>query len=89
MKTIKVIAAVALLLVVSAVSFVAGRNSMINVESKDYQAACMLSDICRIMMDNIGNEAEEIYWDYVDNIDTDPKAVITKEEIHKNYMWCY
>ena len=89
MKTIKVIAAVALLCVVSAVSFVAGRNSMVNVESKDYQAACMLSDICRIMMDNIGNEAEEIYWDYVDNIECDPKATITKEEIHKNYMWCY
>ena len=89
MKNLKTIAAVTLLFVGCAVSYQLGRNSNIDAASKDYQAACMLSDICRIMMDNIGNEAEEIYWDYVDNIECDPKATITKEEIHKNYMWCY
>ena len=88
MKKIKVLAAVALLLAISAVSYQVGRNSKENVGSKDYQVACMLSDICRIMMDNLGNDAEEIYYDYVDNIDCDPEAVITKDEI-RNYYWCY
>ena len=89
MKTIKVLAAVALLLATSAVSYQVGRNSQVDVASKDYQAACMLSDICHFAMDNDeSGEFEELYWDYVDNIDCDSKAVITKEEIQK-YNWIY
>lgn len=87
MKTIKIIAAVALLCAVSAVSFVAGRNSNVDVASKDYQAACMLSDICHFALDNC-DEFDEIYYDYIDNIDCDPKATITRKEI-QNYSWCY
>ena len=88
MKTIKTLAAVALLLATSAVSYQVGRNSKENVDSKDYQAACVLSDICHYMMDNIGNDAEEIYYDTIDNLDSDPDLVITRDEIQK-YNWIY
>lgn len=89
MKYIKYLAAVALLLAVSAVSYKMGRNSNVDVASKDYQAACMLSDICHFALDNDeSGEFEELYYDYIDNIDCDPNAVITREEI-QNYCWCY
>ena len=88
MKTLKYLAAVAILCGVSAVSYQVGRNSQENVGSKDYQAACVLSDICHYMMDNIGNDAEEIYYDTIDNLDCDPDLVITRDEIQK-YNWIY
>ena len=56
--------------------------------TKDYQVACILSDCCRNMVDNIGLEAEEIYHEYIDNLDCDSVLVITKEDID-NYYWCY
>jgi len=55
---------------------------------KDYQAACILSDVCHYMVDNIGVDAEEIYWDTIDNLDCDPRFKVTKEEIEK-YNWGY
>jgi len=60
----------------------------INQTSKDYQAACVLADICRIMQDNIGLEAQEIYEDYVSNLDTDSTLTITREDLNE-YYWCY
>lgn len=89
MKKIKYLAAVVLLLATSAVSYQCGKNSQVNVNSKDYQAACMLSDICHFALDHDeSGEFEEIYYDYIDNIDCDPDAVITKTEIQK-YNWIY
>ncbi len=55
---------------------------------KDYQAACVLSDVCHYMMENIGNDAEEIYFDTIDNLDCDPGLCITRDEITK-YNWSY
>ena len=55
---------------------------------KDYQAACVLNDCCRNMVDNIGVDAEEIYSDYIDNLDCDPAMRITRDEITK-YNWSY
>ena len=55
---------------------------------KAYQAACVLNDCCRNMVDNIGVDAEEIYGEYVDNLDCDPKLVITREDIN-DYSWSY
>jgi hypothetical protein len=40
------------------------------------------------MLDNIGNDAEEIYFDTIDNLDCDPDLKITREEIQK-YNWIY
>ena len=55
---------------------------------KDYQAACVLSDVCHYMVDNIGVDAEEIYFDTIDNLDCDSDLRITREEIQK-YYWNY
>ena len=55
---------------------------------KNYQAACVLSDCCRNMVDNLGTDAEEIYYDYVDNLDCDSTLRITREDI-KEYSWSY
>lgn len=86
MKYLNYLAAVALLCGVSAVSYSIGQT---NAQStKDYQAACMLGDICHFAIDNGIEEFEELYYDYIDNIDTDSKAIITREEIQK-YSWIY
>ena len=53
---------------------------------KDYQAACVLNDCCRNMVDNIGVDAEEIYFDCIDNLDCDSRLNITREDI-KKYAW--
>lgn len=53
---------------------------------KDYQAACVLNDCCRNMVDNIGVDAEEIYFEYIDNLDCDSQLSITREDI-KKYAW--
>jgi hypothetical protein len=55
---------------------------------KDYQAACVLSDVCHYMVDNIGVDAEEIYFDTIDNLDCDSDLRITREDI-KGYSWSY
>lgn len=90
MKYLKYWAAAALLCAVSAVSFCVGRNYECKYYTqKHYEAACMLSDICRIMVDNIGSEADEIYQEYLDNIYTMPNAKVTSEELKKGYAYCY
>lgn len=55
---------------------------------KDYQAACVLSDVCHYMVDNIGVDAEEIYFDTIDNLDCDSTLRITREDIQR-YNWNY
>ena len=85
MKYLKYLAAVALLCGVSAVSYQYGRDSY--VDSKDYQAACVLNDICCFALENI-DEFDELYYDYVDNLDCDPKLQITKDDLNK-YNWIY
>lgn len=55
---------------------------------KDYQAACVLSDVCHYMVDNIGVDAEEIYFDTIDDLDCDSTLRITREEIQR-YNWNY
>jgi len=80
----KTIAAIAMFSVVSfCVGYVFGNNN-----TKHYQAACILSDCCHNMVDNIGVEAEEIYYDYIDNLDCYPDVTITREEIER-YGWSY
>lgn len=84
MKKLLFIAASVILCVSNVVSYQMGQKN-----SKDYQAACMLSDICHFAMDNdTTGDFRDIYYDYLDEIDCDPNAVITKEEITE-YYWCY
>lgn len=88
MKKMYLLAAVLLLLATNAVSYWAGSYNKDLQSKKNYQAACVLSDVCHFMMDNIGNDAEEIYFDTIDNLDCDPDLVVTREEI-QNYNWIY
>ena len=55
---------------------------------KNYQAACILNDACHNMMDNIGVEAEEIYYEYIDNLDCYSHIVVTKRDI-ESYSYGY
>jgi hypothetical protein len=88
MKKMYLLAAVLLLLATNAVSYWAGSYNKDLQSVKNYQAACVLSDICHFMLDNIGNDAEEIYFDTIDNLDCDPNLAVTREEIQK-YNWIY
>ena len=69
-------------------AYMVGRVHEQEKSIKDYQAACVLSDVCHYMMDNIGNDAEEIYFDTIDNLECDPAMRITRDEITK-YNWSY
>lgn len=78
----------ALIALLMVVAYCLGRLQEQVRSIKDYQAACVLSDCCRNMVDNIGVDAEEIYGDYVDNLDCDPNLCITRDEI-MSYSWSY
>ena len=88
MKKMYLLAAVLLLLATNAVSYWAGSHDKDLQNEKNYQAACVLNDCCRNMVDNLGVDAEEIYYDYVDNLDCDPELVVTQDDIRK-YYWKY
>ena len=76
------------IIITAVISYFVGRNSMSTEHERDYQAACILSDCCHNMVDNIGVEAEEIYYDYIDNLDCYPDVIVTREEIER-YGWSY
>lgn len=88
MKTKQLLAAVLLLLATNAVSYWAGSYNKDLQSEKNYQAACVLNDCCKNMVDNIGVDAEEIYCEYVDNLNCDPDLVVTQEDM-KKYSWKY
>lgn len=69
-------------------AYMVGRVHEHEKSVKDYQAACVLNDVCHYMMDNIGTDAEEIYFDTIDNLDCDPAMCIMRDEIAK-YNWNY
>lgn len=54
--------------------------------AKDYQVASIMTTCCNNMIDNLGLEAEEIYYDYIDNLDC-YNLSITKEDIAKYNAW--
>ena len=88
MKKTYLLAAVLLLLATNAVSYWAGLHDKDLQSEKDYQAACVLNDCCRNMVDNIGVDAEEIYYEYIDNLDCDPDLIIRMDDM-KSYHWNY
>ena len=69
-------------------AYMVGRLQEQKSSIKAYQTACVLNDCCRNMVDNIGVDAEEIYGEYVDNLDCDPKLVITRDDV-LSYTWGY
>ena len=86
MKKSHLLAVISLLLAGCMASYFAGRQS----RQKDYEAACILSDICRYQLDyhDEDGEFEELYYDVLDNLDCYGTSV-TREEVHTNYHWCY
>ena len=87
MKTIKLLAAVALLLAGCAVSYQVGKAVEHKQHTKDYQVAQIMTTCCNNMVDNIGLEAEEIYYEYIDNLDCYPEIIVTKEDIEQYNQW--
>jgi len=77
--------ALALALGVSA-GYSVGKDSYRSI--KDYQSACMLGDICKFAIENGNFEFEELYEDYLGNLECDPKVIVTREEI-ESYSWIY
>jgi len=97
MKTIKCLAAVALLLAGCAVSYYAGYH---NNDTKNYEAACLQADFIRYLVDhfdeetecfNIGAEIENSYEEYFGDIDCGcfKTKYITHISDFDNYYWCY
>ena len=86
----KVILAIWLMIILGIVGgacFESGRAYEIR-NCKHWQAASILSDVCHNACDNLGTDFEEIYYDYLDNLDTDSTLLITKKEL-ESYHYCY
>lgn len=98
MRIIKVIAAVVLLCVVSAVSYYAGYH---NSDTKNYEAACLQADFIRFIinefdgeteMANIGAEIENSYEEFFQDLDNSniwKTSKITSIKDFEEYYWCY
>lgn len=76
-----------ILLIGCSISYIVGKTQSIEQHKKDYEAACILSDCCRNMVDHLGVDAEDIYQEYIGNLDCYNLSV-TKEDM-TNYYWCY
>jgi hypothetical protein len=101
MRTIKSIAAVALLCAGCAVSFKIGKAVEYQQHVKDYEAACLQADFIRYIIDefdgetemaNIGMEIENTYEEYFQELDNPhifkTKGITSIEDLN-NYYWCY
>ena len=98
MKSLRYLAIVALLCIVSAVSYHIGYN---NSNIKNYEAACLQADFIRFIinefdgetsMANIGMEIENTYEEYFQDLDN--YNIWKTSKIHsikdfKEYYWCY
>ena len=87
MKTIKRIAAISLLLVGCMVSYHVGIAVGHSQHTKDYEVACIMTTCANNMVDNLGTEAEEIYHEYLDNLDCHSEITVTKEDIDDYNQW--
>ena len=98
MAKIKIIAAVVLLCVVSAVSYYVGYH---NNDTKNYEAACLQADFIRFIIDdfdgetemaNIGAEIENSYEEFFQDLDNSNIWKTTKVKSIRDfeeYYWYY
>lgn len=98
MSSLKWIAAVVLLCVVSAVSYYVGYH---NSDTKNYEAACLQADFIRFIIDdfdgetemaNIGAEIENSYEEFFQDLDNQniwKTSKITSIKDFEEYYWCY
>lgn len=94
MKTIKSLAAVALLLAGCAVSYWCGYH---NNDTKNYEAACLQADFIHYLMSwdgecwNVGSEVEESYYEWFQDLDIgiyNTKHLTDIKQLNE-YCWCY
>lgn len=97
MKTVKIVAAVLLLCVVSVVSYWCGYT---NNDTKNYEAACLQADFIRWTIDqwdgdtacwNIGAEIKEDYYEWFQELPNGnfKTKYITDLRQFEDYYWCY
>lgn len=86
MKTFKAFFAITILILSCIISYYLGYTNSNNLQSKDYEVATIMTSCCNNIIDNLGNEAEEIYYEYLDNLDC-YNLSITKEDIDKYNSW--
>ena len=88
MTKIKILAAVVLLCVVSAVSYSIGYH---NSDTESYEAACHMSDLIRCYQDHLNEDSliedygcfEELEWTFLHD-----DAIGNPVDLSK-YSWCY
>lgn len=98
MSSLKVIAAVAVLLVSCAVSYYVGYHTN---DTKNYEAACLQADFIRYIIDdfdgetemaNIGAEIENSYEEFFQDLDNQniwKTTEIKSIKDFESYYWCY
>lgn len=98
MFSLKSVAAVAVLLVLCAVSYYAG---YLNNDTKNYEAACLQADFIRFIIDdfdgetemaNIGAEIENSYEEFFQDLNNSniwKTSKITSIKDFEEYYWCY
>ena len=98
MKPLRYLAIVALLCIVSAVSYHIGYH---NSDIKNYEAACLQADFIRFIIDefngettmaDIGMEIENSYEEFFQDLDNSNIWKTTKIksiEDFEEYSWCY
>lgn len=87
MRTIKRLATITLLYAGCVVSYHVGKVVECKQHTKDYQVASIMTTCCNNMVDNLGLEAEEIYCEYLDNLDCYSEITVTKEDIESYNQW--
>ncbi len=86
MKAIITVLCVILLALAFFIGYHVGLSQASEQSTKDYQVASIMTTCCNNMIDNLGVDAEEIYSDYLDNLDC-YNLSITKEDINKYNSW--
>ena len=87
MRVLKELATITLLIVGCVASYQIGKAVEYQQHVKDRQVASIMTTCCNNIVDNLGTEAEEIYSEYIDNLDCYPQIAITKEDIDNYNQW--
>lgn len=86
----KKITQLATVLLITVLSFSVGYIWNYNESVKNYQAACVLNEICKFALDDSDccEGFDEIYYGTLENLDCRKQTLqITGKEIHENYIF--
>lgn len=86
MKTLLSLTFITITYVACTLCYQLGKYEASKQHTKDYQVASIMTTCCNNMIDNLGVDAEEIYYDYIDNLDC-YNLSITKEDIDRYNSW--